>query len=441
MKEVIVIGAGLAGSEAAYQLAKRGIKVKLFEQKPVKKHVAFKTDLFGELICSNSLRSDDLNNGVGLLKEEMRRLDSLIIEAALKTRVEAGKSLAVDRIGFSTYITQKIKNNPNIEVINEEVTTIDVNQPTIIAAGPLCEGKLSEEIKKLCSKEYLYFYDAISPIVEKDSIDFNSAYYKSRYDEDNNSGDYINCPLTKEEFEDFHRAVVEAKKIDVHDFDSEIYFEGCMPFEEMARRGYETLLFGPMKPVGLEHNGIRPYAVVQLRKDNSIDTLYNIVGFQTHLTFGEQERVLKMIPALKNVSIVRYGVMHRNTYINSPKVLNNKYQMINYPNIFIAGQISGVEGYVESAASGLYAAINMAQYLDGKIKYELGADTMIGCMANYISDEHIEKLLPMNANFGIFKCDYRGPKKEKKAYYSKHALDKIDEYVQHIKWFYWISKC
>lgn len=427
MKEVKVIGAGLAGSEAAYKLAQLGIKVKLYEQKPLRKHEAFKTDLYAELICSNSLRSNDINNAVGLLKEEMKELGSLIMEAALKTRVEAGKSLAVDRLAFSKYITDKINNHPNIEVIHEEVSSIDTNVPTIIAAGPLCDGKLSESIKELCGKDYLYFYDAVSPIVEKSSIDFNSAYYKSRYDEDN-KGDYINCPLTKDEFDEFHKAVLKAKKADIHEFDKEIYFEGCMPFEEMARRGQKTLLFGPMKPVGLEHNGIRPYAVVQLRKDNAIDTLYNIVGFQTHLTFSEQERVLKLIPALKNVSIVRFGVMHRNTYINSPKVLNNKYQMINYPNVFVAGQISGVEGYVESAASGLYAALNMKQYLDGDIKIELDSGTMIGAMANYISDPSIDKLVPMNANFGIFKCDYAGNKKDKKNFYVKEALNKIKVY-------------
>ncbi len=427
MKTVKVIGAGLAGSEAAYKLANLSIKVKLYEQKPLKKHEAFKTDLFSELICSNSLRSDDINNAVGLLKEEMRLLDSLIIEAALKTRVEAGKSLAVDRIGFSKYITERIQNHPNIEIIHEEVTDIDINEPTIIAAGPLCEGALSQKIKELCGKDYLYFYDAVSPIVEKESIDFNYAYYKSRYDEDN-KGDYINCPLTKDEFNEFHRAVLEAKKADIHDFDREIYFEGCMPFEEMARRGQQTLLFGPMKPVGLEHDGVRPYAVVQLRKDNAIDTLYNIVGFQTHLTFPEQERVLKLIPALRNLSIVRYGVMHRNTYINSPRVLNKRYQMINYSNIFVAGQISGVEGYVESAASGLYAALCMKQYLDGNIASELGPDTMIGAMANYISDKNINKLVPMNANFGIFKCDYQGPKNNKKAFYVKTALEQINNY-------------
>ena len=426
MKEVIVVGAGLAGCEAAYKLANLGIKVKLYEQKPLKRHEAFKTDLFSELICSNSLRSNDLYNAVGLLKEEMRILDSLIMEAADNTKVEAGKSLAVDRNSFSKYITDKINSHENIEVIHKEFTSIDINVPTIVASGPLCEGKLSEEIKKLVGKDYLFFYDAVSPIVEKDSIDFNYAYYKSRYDDDN-VGDYINCPLNKEEFLTFYDELIKAKRASVHSFD-EVFFEGCMPFEEMAYRGVDTLLFGPMKPVGLEHDGKRPYAVVQLRKDNVIDTLYNIVGFQTHLTYGEQERVLKLVPALRNVSIVRYGVMHRNTYINSPCVLNNKYEFINYPNIFVAGQISGVEGYVESAASGLYAALNMFQYLNGEIKYELNADTMIGAMANYISDKNISKLVPMNANFGILKSDFNGPKKEKKLYYVDSALKKVKEY-------------
>ena len=424
MREVIVVGAGLAGSEAAYQLANLDIKVKLYEQKPVKRHDAFKTDLYSELICSNSLRSDDLNNAVGLLKEEMRILDSLIMEAAEKNKVEAGKSLAVDRINFSKYITDKINNHPNIEVIHEEFTTINEDIPTIITSGPLCEGELSSQIQKLTGKNYLYFYDAVSPIVEKDSIDFDLAYYKSRYDEAD-KGDYINCPLNQEEFFTFYNEVINAKKIEVHDIDSEIYFEGCMPFEEMARRGKQTLLFGPMKPVGLEHNGVRPYAVVQLRKDNAIDTLYNIVGFQTHLTFGEQTRVLKLIPALRNVSIVRYGVMHRNTYINSPKVINNRYQFIKYPNIFIAGQISGVEGYIESAASGLYAALNMYEYLNDMDGPYLGADTMMGAMANYISDENIEKLVPMNANYGIFKLSYNGNKKDKKTYYASHAISEV----------------
>jgi len=424
---VKVIGAGLAGCEAAYQLSKRGIKVKLYEQKPLKRHAAFKTDYFAELICSNSLRSDDIYNAVGLLKQEMRILDSLIMKAADKYRVPAGKSLAVDRIGFSEYITNEIRSNPNIEVINEEVCEINVDEPTIITAGPLCEGKLAQAISELCGGDFLHFYDAVSPIVEKDSIDFNSAYYKSRYD-DEGEGDYINCPLTKDEFDEFYEAIMNAKKIEVHDIDDEKYFEGCMPFEEMARRGYKTLLFGPMKPVGLIHNGVKPYAVVQLRKDNAIDTLYNIVGFQTHLTFGSQLDVLRKIPALRNVNIVRYGVMHRNTYINSPNIINNKYQFINNPNIFIAGQISGVEGYIESAASGLYAALNMSQHIKGEIKYELGPDTMMGAMANYISDKSIVKLEPMNANFGIFKVEYHGPKDDKKKFYVEHSLDIIKSY-------------
>ncbi|MDO4197679.1 MAG: methylenetetrahydrofolate--tRNA-(uracil(54)-C(5))-methyltransferase (FADH(2)-oxidizing) TrmFO [Erysipelotrichaceae bacterium] len=427
--KVRVIGAGLAGCEASYQLSKRGISVDLYECKPVKKHAAFKTDNYAELICSNSLRSDDLYNAVGLLKEEMRTLDSLIMKAADKYRIPAGRSLAVDREGFSEYISEIINNDPNISVHHEEVKDIDTDVPTIIASGPLTEGELAESISTLCGNDFLHFYDAVAPIVEKDSIDFESAYYKSRYDEDN-EGDYINCPLTKDEYDEFYNAILEAKKIDVRSIDDEKYFEGCMPFEEMARRGYKTLLFGPMKPVGLEHKGIRPYAVVQLRKDNAIDTLYNVVGFQTHLTFPSQEKVLKTIPALRNVHIVRYGVMHRNTYVNSPNIINNHYQFIKYPNTFICGQISGVEGYVESAASGLYAAINMAQYLNGEIKYELGSDTMMGAMANYISDKNIVKLEPMNANFGIFRLAYDGPKSEKKKYYVEHALKKVNEFAE-----------
>ena len=429
--KVRIIGAGLAGCEAAYQLAKRNIQVELYEQKPLKRHEAFKTDNFSELICSNSLRSDDLYNAVGLLKQEMRELDSLIMSAADRYRIPAGKSLAVDRIEFSNYITSYINNHHNISVIHEEFKDIDTAIPTIICAGPLCEGRLADSISRLCENRFLHFYDAIAPIVEKDSINFDIAYYKSRYDEDN-EGDYINCPMNKEEYDRFYETLINAKSIDVKQMDDEKYFEGCMPFEQMAKRGYKTLLFGPMKPVGLEHNGIRPYAVVQLRKDNAIDTLYNIVGFQTHLTFKAQDEVLKTVPGLENVSIVRYGVMHRNTYLNSPNIINNRYQFIRYPNIFIAGQISGVEGYVESAASGLYAAINMYQYLNGSIRCELGADTMIGAMANYISDKNIKELLPMNANFGIFRCEYSGDKSRKKQYYAEHSLAIIKEYAKSV---------
>ena len=431
MQEVKIIGAGLAGSEAAWQLANLGFKVKLYEMKSFKRHPAFKTEGFAELICSNSFRSDNIENAVGLLKEEMRTLDSLILKCADEHRVEAGSSLAVDREGFSKAVTEMIHNHPNIEVIEEEVTTIDDSVPTIIASGPLTEGDLSKEIAKLTDQDYLYFYDAVSPIIEKDSIDFSSAYFKSRYDEEG-EGDYINCPLTKEEFFNFYHEVINAKCIDVKEMDKEIYFEGCMPFEVMAKRGFNTLLFGPMKPVGLEHEGKKPFAVVQLRQDNAIKTLYNIVGFQTHLTFGEQKRVLQMIPALKNCNIVRYGVMHRNTFINSPKVLNNHYQVIKHPNIFFAGQISGVEGYIESAASGLYAALSMSQYLKGEEMYSLGSDSMMGAMANYISDSRIAKLSPMNANFGIFSCDFKGNKKDKRAAYVKIALENITKLKEHI---------
>ena len=429
MKEVNIIGAGLAGSEAAYQLANKGIKVNLYEQKPLKRHEAFKTDLFGELICSNSLRSNDILNGVGLLKEEMRILDSLIMEAADACKVEAGTSLAVDRVSFSEYITNKIKSNPNITIINKVVEEIDVNVPTIICSGPLTEGPLSKAIANLCGTEdYLYFYDAIAPIVKKDSIDFNHAYYKSRYQDD--EGDYINCPLTEDEFNTFYDALLNAETINVKEMDELKLFEGCMPFEEMAKRGRKTLLFGPMKPVGLEHNGIRPYAVVQLRQDNAIDSLYNIVGFQTHLTYPEQDRILKLIPALKKVEIVRHGQMHRNTYINSPKILNNNYEFINYPNVFIAGQISGVEGYVESAASGLYAALCMYQYLENEIVEKLSSETMMGAMAEYISDKHISKLVPMNANYGIIKTDFNGNKKDKRTYIANKSLDIIKAYKE-----------
>ena len=428
--EVNIIGAGLAGSEAAYQLAKRGIKVNLYEQKPLKKHEAFKTDLFAELICSNSLRSNSISNGVGLLKEEMRQLDSLIMKSADLNALPAGTSLAVDRVGFSKYITDTIRSNENITIINEEVKKIDISIPTIICSGPLSEGDIINSIKELCGQDYLYFFDAIAPIVKKESIDFNKAYYKSRYDEEG-QGDYINCPMNEEEFNIFYDTLINADTINLKEMDK-TFFEGCLPIEEIARRGKKTLLFGPMKPVGLEHNGVRPFGVVQLRKDNAIDSLYNIVGFQTHLTYGAQDKVLKTIPGLENVEVIRHGQMHRNTYINSPKVLNNNYEFKNYPNVFIAGQICGVEGYVESAGSGLYAALCMYQYLKGDIKYKLGKDTMLGAMANYISDEHIDKLVPMNANYGLMVSDYKGKKDKKREYMANNSLNIIKVYKENI---------
>ncbi len=432
MKEVIVIGGGLAGCEAAYQLAKRGIHVKLYEKKRIAPHPAFKSKDLAELICSNSLRSNSLENAVGLLKEEMRIFDSLIMQAADANALAAGTALACDREGFSSYVTKVISDHPDIEVIDEEVTTIDTTRPTIIAAGPLCEGGLAEAIKELSGQEYLYFFDAIAPIIEKDSIDFDHAYYKSRYQE--GEGDYINCPLTKEEFDAFYEALIKAPCVEVKDVDKEVYFEGCMPFEVMAKRGKATLLYGPMKPVGLEHDGIRPYAVCQLRQDNAIKTLYNIVGFQTHLTYGAQKEVLQLIPALRKANIVRYGVMHRNTYINSPRTLNSHYQFIAHPNVFAVGQISGVEGYVESAASGLYGALAMCQYLAGQEIRELGPDTMMGAMARYISDPAIAKLVPMNANFGIFRSDLVVDKKHKRKAYSDLALSNVKRYKEELAW-------
>lgn len=427
MKEVIVIGAGLAGCEAAYQLAKRNIKVKLYEMKPTKKSPAHKSDFFAELVCSNSLRSDDVFNAVGLLKNEMRLLDSLIMKFADANKVKAGSALAVDRENFSKQITDFLSSHPNIEIINEEKKEIDLDKPTIICAGPLCSEELSLSISKLVEKDYLYFYDAVAPIVSKDSIDFTNAYYKSRYDK---GDDYINCPLTKEEFQVFYNELVNAKTAEIKNFEKEIYFQGCMPFEQMAKQGFKTLLFGPMKPVGLEHNGLKPYAVVQLRQDNAVSSLYNIVGFQTHLTFPEQKRILQLIPALKNVEIVRYGVMHRNTYINSPKILNRFYQMNKYKNIFIAGQITGVEGYVESAASGLYAATCLYQFLTKKEIVPLDKETMTASMAMYISNESIEKLMPMNANYGIFNFDNVVSKNNKKEYCLTKSTEGIKKYLE-----------
>ena len=427
---VNIIGAGLAGSEAAYQLASRGIKVDLYEQKGIKRHPAFNTDDFGELVCSNSLRSDNPLNAVGLLKNECRALDSLILKCADATRVEAGSSLSVDRNAFSKMITETIKNHPNITLHNEEVVKIP-NEPTIIAAGPLLEGPLFEDLKRYTNADSLYFYDAVAPIIEKDSIDFNKAYYKSRYDEEN-EGDYINCPMNKDEFFNFYNELINGEEAKVRDMDKEIYFEVCMPVEAMAKRGFKTLTFGPLKPVGLEKDGLRPYAVVQLRKDNAIDTLYNMVGFQTHLTYGEQKRIFSMIPGLENAKFARYGVMHRNTYINSPKLLTSHYSFKERPDLFVAGQLSGVEGYVESCASGLYAAVAMYQYLLNKEIKELSSSTMMGAMAAYISNPTTSKLVPMNANFGIFKDAEVYKKSEQKEKRVEAALKEIEEYKEYL---------
>ena len=392
-----IIGAGLAGSEAAYYLANAGIKVKLYEMRNIKQTPAHQTDLFAELVCSNSLRSNDPYNAVGLLKEEMKLLESLIIEAAYQAAVPAGSSLAVDRTNFSEYITNKIKQHPNIEIVNEEVIYLDPNELTIIAAGPLASDRLAQFLTQEFKSEGLHFFDAIAPIIAKDSINMEVAYLKSRYVK--GEAAYINCPMNQTEYEHFYQELINAEKIVPKDFENNV-FEGCMPVEVMAARGKETLLFGPLKPVGLEYNGNRPYAVVQLRQDDAAASMYNIVGFQTHLTWKEQKRIISLIPGLEKAEILRYGVMHRNTYLEAPKFLNNSYQVKTNPNWFFAGQISGVEGYVESAASGLAAAISVENLLKNGQLRTLPKDSMIGAMARYISTPN-QSFVPMNANFGL----------------------------------------
>lgn len=432
MKKIIVIGAGLAGSEAAWQLAERGVKVDLYEMRPKKMTPAHKTKNFAELVCSNSLRANSITNGVGLLKEEMRKLNSLVISCADATQVPAGGALAVDRDKFSELITEKIKTHENINIIEEELLEIPkVDIPVIVATGPLTSDSLAEDIKKYTNQQGLYFYDAAAPIIEKDSLNMDKVYLKSRYDK--GEAAYLNCPMTKEEFEKFYSELVAAEVAPLKEFEKEIYFEGCMPFEEMAKRGEKTLLFGPMKPVGLEDpkTGKRPYAVVQLRQDNSEGTLYNIVGFQTHLKWGEQKRIINLIPGLENANIVRYGVMHRNTYLNSPTLLKRTYQLKENPNIYFAGQMTGVEGYVESAASGIVAALNALNNADGK-EIIFPTETMIGAMANYIVDSTSKNFQPINANFGIIKpLDERiKDKKEKYTKYAERALAILDEFLE-----------
>ncbi|MGE7931686.1 FADH(2)-oxidizing methylenetetrahydrofolate--tRNA-(uracil(54)-C(5))-methyltransferase TrmFO [Viridibacillus arvi] len=399
---VNVIGAGLAGSEAAWQIAKRGIQVRLYEMRPVKQTPAHHTDKFAELVCSNSLRANNLTNAVGVIKEEMRMLDSVIIEAADRSSVPAGGALAVDRHEFAGYVTEKVKNHPLIEVINEEVTEIPEEGITVIATGPLTSKALAEQIQSLTGEEYLYFYDAAAPIIEKDSIDMDKVYLKSRYDK--GEAAYLNCPMTEEEFNRFQEALINAEVAPLKEFEKEKYFEGCMPIEVMAARGPKTMLFGPMKPVGLEdpRTGKRPHAVVQLRQDDAAGTLYNLVGFQTHLKWGAQKEVFSMIPGLENVEIVRYGVMHRNTFINSPKALAPTYQLKSRPNIFFAGQMTGVEGYVESAGSGLIAGINAAHLAMEKDLLIFPVETALGSMARYITEADSKHFQPMNVNFGLF---------------------------------------
>lgn len=426
--EVNIIGAGLAGCEATYYLAKKGYKIKLYEMRPKKMTPAHKTDKFAELVCSNSLRSDSLENACGILKKEMELLDSLIIKAARSHSVEAGGALAVDREGYSAYVTEVIRSLDNVEIIFDELTNIDVNIPTIIATGPLTSDALSEEIRKLFGCEDFYFFDAQAPIIYADSINYDKVYLKSRYDK--GVASYYNCPFTKEEFDKFYEALITAEEVEVKDFELKV-FEGCMPVEIMAKRGPQTLTFGPMKPVGLRTpSGETPYAVVQLRQDDAAKEMYNLVGFQTHLKFGEQKRVFQMIPGLENARFAKYGRMHKNTYINAPKILNPTYQTKQYPNLFIAGQLSGVEGYVESAASGIYAAINMDRYLKGQELVVFPNTTVMGSMSLYICNASPEGFQPMNANFGIMAClDIPHKKKERKSLYAKRALEAMQSEV------------
>ena len=400
MATVKVIGAGLAGSEAAWQLAQRGVQVELYEMKPQKKSPAHHTDTFAELVCSNSLRGDRLENAVGLLKEELRRLDSVIISSADATRVEAGGCLAVDRQGFSDLVTEKIRNHPNITVIPGEITEVPEG-PVIIATGPLTSDALSDAIGKYFGSDYLHFFDAAAPLVTAESVDMELAWWQSRYDR--GTADYINCAMNKEEYDAFLNELVNAEEAEVHGFEDNRVFEGCMPVEVMARRGYDTLRYGPLKPVGLvdPRTGKEPYAVVQLRQDNAAKSVYNLVGFQTHLKFPEQKRVFTMIPALKNAEFVRYGVMHQNTFLQSPKLLDRYYADRRDPLVAFAGQMTGVEGYVESAASGYLAAVAMAAKVQGRQLPDFPKETAIGALGLYISDERIDNFQPMNINFSI----------------------------------------
>lgn len=417
---VRIVGKGLAGCEACYQLAKRGFEIDFIDMRPSKMTPAHSNDKCAWLVCSNSLRSNDILNAVGLLKEEMRLLDSLIMEAADYAKLPAGSALAVDRDLFSDYIENKLRSFDNINWICDEFSQIDISDltPTIICAGPLASDLLCQNISLLFNQENLNFFDAVAPIISADSINYDIAYFKSRYDKGDN--DYLNCPMNREQFEQFYNALVSAECVKLRDFENDKVFEGCMPIEVMAKRGIKTLTFGPLKPVGLEKDHQRFFAVVQLRQDNVAKSLYNLVGFQTHLTFKSQEEIIHLIPGLENAKIMRYGVMHRNTYINAPQILNRYYQSINYPQIYFAGQISGVEGYVESAASGLLAALKVAC---GE-NFDFPLETMIASMGYYVSNSNPKHFQPMNANFGILRSSV-----ENKELKVKRALSLVQDYV------------
>ena len=435
-KRVTVIGAGLAGAEAAWQIAKMGVGVDLYEMKPKKHSPAHHNNNFAELVCSNSLRSNQLNNAVGLLKEELRKMGSLIMEAAYATEVPAGSALAVNRDDFSKYVTDKIKGNSLITVYEEEVTELDIDKITVVATGPLTSEPMAEAISRITGGGELHFFDAAAPIVDFSTIDMSKAFFASRYGK-GDPEDYLNCPMTREEYDAFYNALISAKTAPLKAFDKELQedltvFEGCMPVEVMASRGYDTLRFGPMKPVGLPlpTTGEDAFATVQLRRENREGTMYNIVGFQTHLTFGEQKRVFGMIPGLENAEFFRYGVMHRNTYINSPGKLRATYAMREYPNLFFAGQMTGVEGYVESASSGFVAGINAARLALGKEEIVFPRETEIGALANYVSNGGVSShFQPMNANFGIiapFDKKIKGGKKFRNEAYAARSLEIIE---------------
>ena len=436
-----VIGAGLAGCEAAFQAAELGVKVKLYEMKPNKMTPAHHSNNFAELVCSNSLRSDELSNAIGVLKAELRCLGSLIMEAADKNKVPAGSALAVDRELFSKYVTDKIKNHPNIEIIEREVDSINPNEITVIATGPLTSEKMANVIHNDMGIDKLHFFDAAAPIVDFDTINMEKAFFASRYNK--GDADYINCPMTEAEYKDFYEALISAQEAELHDFDKEsqklTVFEGCMPVEVMAKRGFETLLYGPMKPVGIENPITKEtyFAIVQLRKENENGTMYNLVGFQTHLTFAEQKRVFSKIPGLEDATFLRYGVMHRNTYLDSPRYLTHNYSLASNENIYFAGQMTGVEGYIESASSGFVAGINAARAAKGESSVDFSDETVIGALAHYVNNgAYSGNFQPMNANFGIVAplgYQVKGGKKARNEEIAKRALSKINDLKREIE--------
>ena len=440
MKKVIVIGAGLAGSEAAWQAAEAGAQVELFEMRPVRRSPAHKTDGFAELVCSNSLRGAGLENAIGVLKEEMRRLHSLIMAAADATSVPAGGALAVDRTAFSDYVTRRIEAHPNISVRHEEITELPSTDEAIVvcASGPLTDGALADEIRALLGDDALYFYDAAAPLVSFASIDMTAAYRASRYGK--GEAAYINCPMDEAQYDAFWTALTTAETATAHDFEKEIFFEGCMPVEVMAERGKDTLLYGPLKPMGLEHpeTGVRPHAVVQLRQDNAEGTIYNIVGFQTRLKWPEQQRVFQMIPGLENAEFLRYGVMHRNTFMNAPRHLRPTFQLRGQDSLFFAGQMTGVEGYVESAASGLMAGVNAVRIAADEDPLVFPQETCHGALAHYITTCDSVHFQPMNINFGLLPplehIPRRTRKPEKKRMLAERALTELENFcAEHIK--------